>query len=483
MRIRCLVAATAALLIVGLARGAATASATAAPEKTDIMFIFDTSGSMGGVLDEAKEGIKKVIEETRASLGPDTAYGVANVEDVPGYYGGETEFTPQSEEYYEDDTEKPWHLWQSLTTEVPKVEEAIEDLSGAEVEHYGGDGPEAYGRALWETDTNPQIGWQEGARHEIVLIADNVPHTANVNLGIPEQFWLYSPFETGEEPGGKFGIPDTQWTPGQSLEFHKTLETLALDGKPLAMVDYFHTDESEYENYIHYWEYWAAQTGGQAVQATEGAGEEFSTKLDTIIKESTGRPLPPCPTGYEPRVGEGACVPVPIVVSPTPPPASPTPVIYVPSTAPPIKGKVYVLEDGEVEEEEEFPEDGEFEDSGVIEEGASLSSFQGGPLVQFNSQPLATVARKKCKKGFVEKKGKCVSNKPVKFGHVHMTITKAGRYRIKIKPSKQVLVALKKGKTLHVKFKLVFTPAGTTDHIVGVRYVTIHLKKKHKHKK
>jgi hypothetical protein len=61
-------------------------------------------------------------------------------------------------------------------------------------------------------------------------------------------------------------------------------------------------------------------------------------------------------------------------------------------------------------------------------------------------------------------------------------ITKAGHYRIKIKPSKQVLIALKKGKTLHVKFKLVFTPIGTTDHIHSVRYVTVHLKKKHKKK-
>ncbi len=121
-------------------------------------------------------------------------------------------------------------LWQALTTEVPKVETAIEGLSGEEVAHDGGDLPEAYGRALWETDTNPQVGWRDGARHEIVLIADNVPHTSNVNLGIAEQFWVENLFETGEEPGGKFGIPDTQWTPGESLEFHNTLEKLAPDG-------------------------------------------------------------------------------------------------------------------------------------------------------------------------------------------------------------------------------------------------------------
>jgi len=478
MRIRCLVAATAALLIVGLARGAATASATAAPEKTDIMFIFDTSGSMGGVLTEAKEGIKKVIEETRASLGPSTAYGVANVEDVPGYYSEEG-FEPGSEESFEQDTEKAWHLWQPVTTEVPEVEEAIEKLSGEEVAHSGGDGPEAYGRALWETDTNPQVGWREGARHEIVLIADNVPHTMNVNEGIPEAFWLENPFNTGEEPGGRFGIPDTQWVPGDSLEFHKTLEMLDVDGKPLAMVDYFHTDEGEYENYIHYWEYWAKQTGGEALEAKEGVKEEFAGKLVTIIKETTGRSLPPCPTGYEPRVGEGVCVKVP---PPKPPVITPPPVVVPPLSKPPIKGKVIVLAGGIIEEEVEFPEEGEGEYLGEVSEGASLSSFQGGTLELVDNQQLAFAASKKCKKGYVRKHGKCVNNKPVSYGHEHLSITKAGKYKVKIKPSSRVLSSLKSGKTLHVKLTLAFTPKDTTDHLLSTRFVTVHLKKKHKKK-
>ncbi len=329
---RALLLAVATPLAIGFGPGVASAGAT--PEKTDVMFIFDTSGSMGGVLQEAKEGIKKVIEETRATLGPNTAYGVANVEDVPGYESGETELAPESEEYYEMDGEKPWHLWQAVTTEVPKVEEAIEKLSGSEgVSHSGGDGPEAYGRALWESDTNPQVGWREGARHEIVLIADNVPHTPNVNEGIPPEFAFMEPGtegvaawpNTGEEPGGRFGIAGTQWAPGDSLEFHKTLEMLGVDGKPLAMVDYFHTSEEEGENYIHYWEYWAKQTGGEALQANEGGKEEFSAKLVKIIKETTGRALPPCPTGYERRVVEGACVKAP-------PPAPPTLVTISPPT-------------------------------------------------------------------------------------------------------------------------------------------------------
>jgi hypothetical protein len=271
-RLLALIGASALALAISLAVSAARASA-AAPEKTDVMFIFDTSGSMEGVLNEAKEEIKTLVANTEASL-PNAEFGVANVEDIPGYFSQPlASFLTEklTEKEYEENSEKPWHLWQPLTSNEEEVEKAINELSGSEVAHSGGDLPEAYGRALYETATNPQIKWRTGARHEIVLIADNIPHTPNVNEGIPAEFWLENPFETGEEPTGKFGIPETQWKEGESLEFHKTLKKLNEEGKPLAMVNYFHTSESESENYIHYWEYWAAATGGQAIIADEGA--------------------------------------------------------------------------------------------------------------------------------------------------------------------------------------------------------------------
>ena len=98
--------------------------------------------------------------------------------------------------------------------------------------------------ALYETATNPQVKWRAGARHEIVLIADNVPHTPNVNEDIPAEFWLENPFETGEEPpanlasrkrSGKKGNP---WSSTRRWKLDE-------EEKPLAMVDYFHTGESE----------------------------------------------------------------------------------------------------------------------------------------------------------------------------------------------------------------------------------------------
>lgn len=466
-----------ALLAVGFGPTVAPAGA-AKPPATDVMFIFDTSGSMSSVLTEAKEEIKTLIANTQANL-PNVQFGVANVEDVPAYDGAEF-FENFSESEYATNTEKPWHLWQSLTTEDAKVEEAINNLSGSEVAHSGGDGQEAYGRALYESATNPDIKWRPGSRHEIVMIADQVPHTPNVNEGIPAELWQSNPFETGEEPEGAFGIHDTQWKTGESLEFHKTLQKLDAEEKPLAMVDYYHTGEEEGEGYIHYWEYWAAATGGQAIAAQEES-KSLDGKLEKIITESA-EGIPPCPPGYE-RGATTPCVkkPTPVVSTPAPTP------VYVPPTTPPGKGKTIVLESGEIEEEYEFPESGEAEDSGEVVDGAEASRFQAGTLLgQLGSNQAAFIAKKKskkCKKGYVKKGKKCVNNAPLSYGSMKLTIPAAGKYKFKLKPSGKVLAALKKGKTLNVKTTLKFVPKGTVAPILTVSDVKVHLKPKAKHGK
>jgi hypothetical protein len=474
-RTRFVLGASVMLLGIGLGPSVAPAAAAVAP-KTDVMFIFDTSGSMQSVLTEAKEEIATLIATTKASLGSETEFGVASVEDIPPDDFSEAE--------YEASSEKPWHLWQGLTSNGKALEESIEQLSGLEVAHSGDDLPEAYGRALYETATNPLVVWRPGARHEIVLIADNVPHTPNVNQGIPSEFQFTEPFndgvawpDTGEELEGRFGIPDTIWKPGESLEFHKTLQKLSGEEKPLAMVDYFHTNESPNENYIHYWEYWAAETGGQAITAEEGT-KSLDGKLAEIIKESA-EGIPPCPPGFE-RTPTTPCKPKPSA----PPPSPPAPPVKIPTTAP-ISKHLIVLEDGEIEEEDEFDEPGEAEDIGVLNDGASLARFQGNPLTLLGGQQIAVVAKHKsnrCKKGFVKRGKKCINNAPVVYGSLTLNIPTAGRYKLKIKPSSKVRAALKQHKTLNVTLTLTFTPEGTADHIRSIRSVNVHLKPKPKPK-
>jgi von Willebrand factor type A domain-containing protein len=248
--------AAACALAIPSTAGAAT------PGHTDVMFVFDTSGSMTSALEEAKSEIQQVMSNIGASL-PNVEFGLAEVRD----YGGS--------EYDGEVGEEPWRLDVPLTSYAPAVSDAISGLSPAG----GGDGPEAYGRALWETDTNPAVGWRPEASHVVVLVADNVPHDNNLNEGIPEADWLApSPWNTGEELAGGWGISDSAWSPGDNMDFQAVLAQLKRDGKPLETVDYHDTGI----NYLPYWEQWAATSGGQAIEANTG---ELAGRLTTLARE------------------------------------------------------------------------------------------------------------------------------------------------------------------------------------------------------
>ena len=85
--------------------------AGAAPAPTDVMFVFDTSGSMEPVLEEAKAEIGAVVERLRATL-PNPEFGVAEVKDT-----GEEEAGIFA-----------WRLAQPVTPEASAVTGAISTL-------------------------------------------------------------------------------------------------------------------------------------------------------------------------------------------------------------------------------------------------------------------------------------------------------------------------------------------------------------------
>ncbi len=249
------------MLSTGLLLFGSLAASAATPPHTDVMFVFDTSGSMSGALEEAKTEIKEVMANISTSL-PDAEFGLAEVRDY-----GESSYDPES-------TDEPWRLDVPVTSDVSSVSEAISALSA----EGGGDEPEAYGRALWETDTNPSVGWRPEASHVIVLIADNVPHDNNLDEGIPEAEWAEpEPWDTGEELPGTWSIPDTAWAPGDNLDFQSVLQQLKSDGKPLEMVSYHDTST----DYLAYWEHWAALSGGEALEASTG---QLASKLTTLAE-------------------------------------------------------------------------------------------------------------------------------------------------------------------------------------------------------
>jgi hypothetical protein len=290
-----------ALVLAGCAVFAALPmTASAAPAHTDVMFVFDTTGSMAGALNEATEEIEEAMTKIRAEL-PDVEFGLAEMRDYtevvnPGVFEYDNfEFEPGF---------RPW----TLVDPIGGNEQAIRNGLSTLFAGGGGDGPEAYGRALYETVQNPTVGWRPGV---VVLVADNVPHDSELNEGIPAASWYESPFDTGVDPGqdNTVGTPD-------DLDWQSTvLPAMVATGRPLEFVDYHGEPE-----FLPYWQNWAARTGGNALEA--GLPESLATQLTELVVAGANAPLPSCPAGTARNAAEQCVVAIPI---PAPSPAPPAP--------------------------------------------------------------------------------------------------------------------------------------------------------------
>jgi len=275
----------------------ATASRASAdtPAHTDVMFVFDTTGSMGGAITEAQADIQEAMTQIASAL-PDPQFGLSEASDYNEV------INPGEFEYDIGGGHAAWTLHVPITSNQSQISEALLKLSASG----GGDSPEAYGRALFESAANSTVGWRPGARGVIVLVADDVPHDNDLNEGIaPEFFAEESPFDTGIDPGG-----DNTVGTSDDLDWQSTvLQRLVNDGKPLEYVDYFGAEE-----YVPYWESWTSRTGGGVVKAGSSA---LAASIVSAVKAGASAALPSCPAGQV-RDSNEHCVTAP----PPPPPPS-----------------------------------------------------------------------------------------------------------------------------------------------------------------
>lgn len=293
------------VLALGLVAPAAVQADT--PAHTDVMFVFDTTGSMGGALTDAKEEIQDAMTKIAATL-PDVEFGLAEMRDYSAvnFNGFPQTYTTtlegSAEAFDIDSGNQPWALKAPITADQAAIVTALSPLTASG----GGDSPESYGRALYETDVNPSVGWRLGARGVIVLVADDVPHDGDLNDGIASDLFANpSPFYTSPDPGvdNTLGtVDDLDW---QSV----VLPKLVSDGRPLEYVDYFGRPQ-----YFPYWQNWTARTGGSALQAKEG--ESLAGQIVDLVKAGASANLPVCPAGQI-RDSNNHCV-----TPPPPPPIS-----------------------------------------------------------------------------------------------------------------------------------------------------------------
>lgn len=395
-------------------------ASAATPAHTDVMFVFDTTGSMGGAIDEAQAEIQEAMAQIGASL-PDVQFGLSEVSDYNDVVN------PGEFEYGIGDGFVPWTLHVPITSNRSAIEAALLSLEA----HGGGDNPEAYGRGLYESDANPAVGWRPGARGVIVLVADDVPHDNELNEGILSSLWYESPFNTGIDPGA-----DNTVGTADDIDWQGLLQKLVNDGRPLEFVDY-HGEEALFP----YWQNWTGRTGGSALKADEG---NLVAQLVESVKAGASAALPVCPPGQVRDASEHCAVP--------PPPPSNNfkiePRISCSKGCHVVQVKIVFDSAGNVIAES------------VLEEEAQTSSAgQGGGASLSAAHPKAKCGTKKAKASAKGKKGKC--KRPALIKRLTQAVV-PGVNTLNLKLTGPAVKALQTKGKLSLKVQITFTPTGGT---------------------
>lgn len=161
----------------------------------DVFFNVDTTGSMGGTINNLQSSLVSIIADIQTQIA-DTNFGVASFEDyaVSGY--GDNPCINSGV------ADQPFNLLQEITNSVPMAQAAVNALSvgpGGVPIGCGGDTPESNVEALYQiatgtglnapppTNVPPNangiggVAFREGAMPVVVSITDAVSHDTGVN--------------------------------------------------------------------------------------------------------------------------------------------------------------------------------------------------------------------------------------------------------------------------------------------------------------
>lgn len=130
---------------------AKTVTTPAIPPKPDVVFLADTTGSMGGAIANVKSGATGIMNQVRAAQA-DSQFGVANYKDVT-------------------DGAAVFKLNQAVTSTIADAQTGINAWSASG----GGDTPEAQLNALTQLATGP-TGFRSGSSRIVVWFGDAPGH-------------------------------------------------------------------------------------------------------------------------------------------------------------------------------------------------------------------------------------------------------------------------------------------------------------------
>ena len=219
----------------------------------DVFFLFDLTGSMGGVLDSARTEANDLMTDLSA-LVPDSQFGAGSFMD----YNGSFSHCGYSSTYGSG-IDYPYRLDQDITDDKVAVSSAIDGL----ILGYGNDGPESYTRALWETQF---LSWRPGAQRVVVIFQDNVPHDCNLGA------FAGCTSTTGTDPG----IDEIVGTV-DDLNWIDTAALLKAQGITVISVDTGSANTCR----DSVWGYMANETGG----INAYLGEDFTDTIVSLVGE------------------------------------------------------------------------------------------------------------------------------------------------------------------------------------------------------
>ncbi len=220
------------------------------PNTVDIVFVIDTTGSMAGVIANAKSTASNIMANVEAEW-PGTAFGVGHYEDYPPVQGN-----PNNPTGYGDPSDQPWYLDHTISTNSASVDASIQAIGQGS----GWDTPESLVRALYEVG-QPGMGWRGGLQL-VVLFTDAPGHDTN-----------FGGYNTGDDPG-----PDGLLNTGDELDFETQVAMLQSQGiQVLAVQNGGNAMATDYLAYI------AAQTNGLHTNLNSASPAQFEAFMTDHI--------------------------------------------------------------------------------------------------------------------------------------------------------------------------------------------------------
>jgi hypothetical protein len=146
------------------------------PPKADILLAFDTTGSMGAAVADARADASSIVTRIQAAL-PGARFAAADFRDYT-----QTPFGNGPD----DTADYPWQRDQDFTTSAAAIQSALDTIAACS--GCGNDLPEAYNRAYYEAALSPgdtawsetsDLSWAAGSARFMIVLGDSYGHDPN----------------------------------------------------------------------------------------------------------------------------------------------------------------------------------------------------------------------------------------------------------------------------------------------------------------